>query len=143
MKVFLKDLCLRPSCYDCHSKSLHRNSDITLADFWGIKNICPELYDNKGTSLVFINSQKGKELFNEIVEDIEYKKVDIKEASKYNPSSYKSVDIPDRRKEYMENIFNKEFNKYSKKFTKVPFILKIKSVAIRCLYKLKKIIGGK
>ncbi|MFR2767102.1 MAG: Coenzyme F420 hydrogenase/dehydrogenase, beta subunit C-terminal domain [Thomasclavelia sp.] len=57
---YFKDLCLRPSCYDCHSKSLHRNSDITLADFWGIKEVCSEMYDNKGTSLVFINSDKGK-----------------------------------------------------------------------------------
>ena len=138
MKVFLKDLCLRHSCYDCHSKSLHRNSDITLADFWGIKNICPELYDNKGTSLVFVNSQKGKELFNEIVEDIEYKEVDIKEASKYNPSSYKSVDIPDRRKEYMENIFSKEFNKYSRKFTKLPFVLRTKIFIARCLNIIRK-----
>lgn len=138
MKVFLKDLCLRPSCYDCHSKSLHRNSDITLADFWGINNIYPELYDNKGTSLVFVNSQKGKELFNEIVEDIEYKEVDIKEASKYNPSSYKSVDIPDRRKEYMENIFSKEFNKYSRKFTKLPFVLRTKIFIARCLNIIRK-----
>lgn len=142
MKVFLKDLCLRPSCYDCHSKSLHRNSDITLADFWGIKNICPELYDNKGTSLVFINSKKGKELFENIKQDIEYKEVNIEDASKYNPSSYKSVSMPDKRNKYMENIFNNDFNKYSKKYTKTPLILKVKIIISICLHKVKKIIKG-
>ena len=98
MKVFLKDLCLRPSCYDCHSKSLHRNSDITLADFWGIKEICPEMYDNKGTSLVFINSDKGKKLFDEILKDINYQEVNINEATKYNPSSFKSVNIARKKR---------------------------------------------
>lgn len=142
MKVFLKDLCLRPSCYDCHSKSLHRNSDITLADFWGIKNICPELYDNKGTSLVFINSKKGKELFENIKQDIEYKEVNIEEASKYNPSSYKSVPVPDKRNKYMENIFDNDFNRYSKKYTKTPLILKVKIIISICLHKVKKIIKG-
>ena len=126
MKVFLKDLCLRPSCYDCHSKSLHRNSDITLADFWGIKEICPEMYDNKGTSLVFINSDKGKKLFDEILKDINYQEVNINEATKYNPSSFKSVNIPEKREEYMDNIFNNQFDKYSKKYTKLPLILRIK-----------------
>lgn len=142
MKVFLKDLCLRPSCYGCHSKSLHRNSDITLADFWGIKNICLELYDNKGTSLVFINSKKGKEIFENIKQDIEYKEVNIEEASKYNPSSYKSVPIPDKRNKYMENIFDNDFNRYSKKYTKTPLILKVKIIISICLHKVKKIIQG-
>src|SRR5690606_17661880 len=39
MKAFLKDICLRPSCYDCKFKTIHRESDLTLADFWGVQNI--------------------------------------------------------------------------------------------------------
>lgn len=131
MKVFLKDLCLRPSCYDCHSKSLHRNSDITLADFWGIKEVCPEMYDNKGTSLVFINSDKGKKLFDKISNDIKYQEVDINRASRYNPSSFKSVNIPEKREKYMANIFNNQFDKYSKKYTKLPLLLRIKILIAR------------
>ena len=126
MKVFLKDLCLRPSCYNCHSKSLHRNSDITLADFWGIKDVCPEMYDNKGTSLVFINSKKGKQLFNKIIKDIKYQEVNINEVSKYNPSSFKSANIPEKRENYMNNIFNNQFDKYSKKYTKLSIWLYLK-----------------
>ena len=133
MKVFLKDLCLRPSCYDCHSKSLHRNSDITLADFWGIKEICPEMYDNKGTSLVFINSNKGKKLFDKILKDIKYQVVDINKASKYNPSSFKSVSKPEKRDKYMNNIFNNKFDKYSKKYTKLPFVLWVKIFMARLI----------
>lgn len=126
MKVFLKDLCLRPSCYDCHSKSLHRNSDITLGDFWGIKEIYSEMYDeNKGTSLVFINSDKGKNIFNKILNEIKFKYVDIDKASLYNPSSFKSVIEPEKRTEYMSNIYKKNFNKYSKKFTYCYFYKKI------------------
>lgn len=135
MKVFLKDLCLRPSCYDCHSKSLHRNSDITLADFWGIREVCPEMYDNKGTSLVFINSDKGKKLFDKILKDIKYQEVDINNASRYNPSSFKSVNIPEKREEYMSNIFNNQFDKYSKKYTKLPFVLRIKIFVARFVKK--------
>ena len=58
MNAFLHDLSLRPSCYSCRFKTLIRQSDITLADFWGIEHVCPEMDDNKGTSLVLVNSEK-------------------------------------------------------------------------------------
>ena len=53
----------RPSCYDCKFKGLPRMSDITLADFWGMDKIDPAMDKNLGTSLVLINSKKGKAFF--------------------------------------------------------------------------------
>ena len=58
MKAFLHDLSLRPSCYYCKSKCGRSNSDITLADFWGIQKILPEMDDDKGTSLVLAYNDK-------------------------------------------------------------------------------------
>lgn len=124
MKVFLKDLCLRPSCYDCHSKSLHRNSDITLADFWGIKEVCPEMYDNKGTSLVFINSDKGKKLFDKISKDIKCQEVNINKVVKYNTAVYSSVKLPKKRSNFMSEIFDDSFDKVARKYTKFNKVLK-------------------
>ena len=42
MRAFVKNLSLRPSCYECQSKGIKRKSDITLGDFWGINKVCPE-----------------------------------------------------------------------------------------------------
>lgn len=61
MNVFLKNVILRPSCYSCQARSGKSKSDITLADFWGINSIAPEMDDDKGTSLVFINTEKGRD----------------------------------------------------------------------------------
>lgn len=60
MKAFLSDIILRPSCYECQSKAGRSGSDITLADFWGISSVAPEMNDDKGTSMVFINTGRGK-----------------------------------------------------------------------------------
>ena len=60
MNAFLSDIILRPSCYECRSKRGRSHSDITLADFWGISSVVPEMNDDKGTSMVFINTEKGK-----------------------------------------------------------------------------------
>ena len=122
MNGFLKDLYLRPSCYNCHSKSLNRNSDITLADFWGVENILPEMFDDKGTSLVFVNSDKGKELFESIRGNIRFEEVDINEAVKWNSSAYQSVSLNKKRDKFFEIIENKDFEQAIKCCTKESFV---------------------
>lgn len=86
MKAFLKNITLRESCTSCKFKKENRLSDITLADFWGINNIKPEMNDEKGTSLVIVNSKKGELLFNEIASELKFEQVDFYEAIKSNPS---------------------------------------------------------
>ena len=142
MQAFLHDLSLRPSCYDCKSKGTKRNSDITLADFWGIWNVLPEMFDDKGTSLIFVNSQKVKVLLDKIRDRIVIKEVDADEALKYNSPAYKSVLKPLNRDAFMETIKNdNDFEKTVKKYTRpnivvrtIKFVKKIvKGMLIRCL----------
>lgn len=74
MQGFLKDLYLRPSCYDCKFKTLNRASDITLADFWGVEKMLPEMETAKGVSLCWASSEKGKNILIEVLEQTVYKK---------------------------------------------------------------------
>lgn len=61
MKFFLHDLCLRPSCHTCPFKCGKSGSDIILADYWGIGRKHPQMDDDKGTSLIIINTGKGQQ----------------------------------------------------------------------------------
>lgn len=126
MKAFLRDLCLRPSCYNCRSKSLNRESDITLADFWGIERVIPDMFDNKGTSLVFVNSQKGQSVFDDISKYMEYKETDIDEAVKYNASAYQSCILPKKRDWFMENVNSENFDECVQKCIKRSLVTKVK-----------------
>jgi coenzyme F420-reducing hydrogenase beta subunit len=56
---FLRNLYLRPACHACPYACLPRVGDITLGDFWGIGVSRPELDDDRGTSLVLVNSEPG------------------------------------------------------------------------------------
>lgn len=60
IRAFLCNLTLRPSCYACPAKSGKSHSDITIADFWGINSVNPDMDDDKGTSLVLVNTDKGE-----------------------------------------------------------------------------------
>ncbi|MDE6340060.1 MAG: Coenzyme F420 hydrogenase/dehydrogenase, beta subunit C-terminal domain, partial [Muribaculaceae bacterium] len=66
MQGFLKDLYLRPSCYECPTKSGKSGSDITLGDYWGIQRYYPSLYDARGVSLVLTNTGRGEDLLNKV-----------------------------------------------------------------------------
>lgn len=109
MQIFLRDYALRPSCYECVAKN-RKDSDLTIADFWGIEKVAPELNDGNGTSLVLIRTQKGKEIFERIVSSLKLKKVPYEMGIKGNPAEYKSAHRPQER-----NTFYKDFSKLSYK----------------------------
>ncbi len=111
LRGFLANLFLRPSCYQCSFKGLDRNSDITLADFWGIDNIFPNMNDDKGISIVMINSEKGGELFDKIKDKIIFQETEINPAlTEYNSAATKSVKSPLVRKEFMDRISQMDIN---------------------------------
>ena len=65
--LFYKHIMFRKSCAKCHYANLKRPSDITLADFWGWEKTDPNLNsDDKGISLVLLNTEKGKEIFDKV-----------------------------------------------------------------------------
>lgn len=124
MRTFLSDLCLRPSCYDCRFKKKVRSSDFTLADFWGIDNVLPEMNDNKGTSLFLVNSDKGRKVFADISERLVFKQVDTDSAIQYNPSILTSVKKPAKRSAFMSEV-EKSFEKAVKLYLpNIPFYRK-------------------
>ena len=66
IRAFLSELCNRNSCHNCQARNLRSGSDITIGDFWKVKEYLPLLDDDKGTSLVLINSNKGRLLYDSI-----------------------------------------------------------------------------
>lgn len=57
LQAFSLNLSIRPSCYICPSKNLKSESDITLADCWGIEKIAED--DNAGFSTILLNTDKA------------------------------------------------------------------------------------
>lgn len=101
---------LRPSCYDCKFKTLKRESDITLADFWGIEKIIPDMNIDKGVSLCWPSSKKGKRALADVLKQTDYYEVKLKEAIRHNSSAIKSVVVHKNRDKFFEGISNSEAN---------------------------------
>lgn len=101
MQCFLKDLCLRPSCYSCPTKCGKSHSDITLADFWGIKKYYPELYYQKCISLILSNVSEDKVQINPL---IIYTKISYEHALIGNPAIESSATKPKTYEEFWDSF---------------------------------------
>lgn len=115
LNAFSMGLISRPSCYSCQFTTTERCSDITIADFWGVDKIAPEMNDGKGTSLILVNSKKGKKIFDEIKEEMIYKEIKKEDALKYNHN--KPIECHKNREKIFEVIDDEKFIKYLKKYT--------------------------
>ena len=106
MGLFNQNSVLRNSCYNCKYKGENNNSDIVLGDFWGIKNVESDMFDESGVSMVITKTEKGERLLNKIIES---KKVTIKETNlenieKCNPAYDLSPSKPIRRYTIVDDL---------------------------------------
>lgn len=104
MKMFLRNICLRPSCYDCKFKKINRAADITLGDCWGIESYMPDMDDDKGTSVVLIHSERGQRLFDIVKNQIVYHKAEVDKALPPSADSRKSVAMHPKRDKFFKRF---------------------------------------
>lgn len=115
-KAFVKSMCLRRSCYQCDYSSSHRLGDITLGDFWRIWDYSRSLDDRKGTSVVLINSIKGKKLFQAIhLQKVE--EVPFEYALKGNHTLSEPTKMYPKRDEFMNYVENHTLRQGVRKYT--------------------------
>jgi len=95
-RLFNAGYSLRNSCHNCSFASIKRVGDITLGDFWGYrpkKAKMNNFYD--GVSLVVVNSNRGKSLFDKALTNLLFCEYSQSEAISGNltfKESFKELD---------------------------------------------------
>jgi len=69
--TYFKGLCSRPSCYECHFRTLNRLSDFTIFDCWNAPAVS-SIFSRKGATNVFLHTQKAADVFEVIKQDFVY-----------------------------------------------------------------------
>lgn len=100
-KSFLSNIYLRNCCYACKYAGKKRVGDITIGDFWGIKNAREEDL-KKGISLAFVNTAKGKALFDEASIHKEIR--EVSEAVPFNQTIKKPFASSGDRDRFFEDL---------------------------------------
>lgn len=138
LRAFTRNLTLRPSCYACAFKGVHRSADFTLADFWGVNKVLPEMYDNKGTSLVFIHSPKGLAVFEALKDQLQLCPADPDAAVLHNSAMHCSAPRPANRDAFWETLQTADFEKTVARFCPLPPLHK--RLLKKCKAVVKKIL---
>lgn len=125
MQLFINNFSLRPSCYNCQFKKTPSVSDLTIADFWGVEYYLDDFDDDKGTSAVIINSEKGDKCFSSIRDNILTKETDVSVIIETNYCYIHSVNIPRSRKYLFKQMRKKDFNVAYKKFKRLRKLIDI------------------
>ena len=156
---FLKDIFLRPSCHHCTYANTNRISDITIADFWGyIPRKKEEQNDDKGISLIIINTKRGKAYLDKCSTSLSLYKRSIDEAISGNKCLSQSYPKPDNRNQFWKDYNSMNFDQIVEKYfyydKKILFSQKIRSkyrhdaansilFPFKVYCKLKNIVKGK
>lgn len=133
--LFNKSLILRQSCHNCVFTNFERPSDITLADFWGIQRVKPEFDDNKGISLIILNTRKGELIFEKIKDCLYFRKSNVSEC--VQPNLREPTKSSGKRNMFWKDYKNRGFKYVAKKYTGFGIISNIKHIIILLLTKTR------
>lgn len=142
LKSFLKGKLCRYCCYECKYSNDSRIGDITVGDYWGIQHEHPDFFDEKGVSVVLINTDKGQEIFENIKNEIIYIESSIDKAKKKNHNLNRPTDLYYDRDNVYKGL-EKKYNKYVKDNLKCKILIidRIKQVIPQKIKdKIKKIL---
>ncbi|MCL2630168.1 MAG: Coenzyme F420 hydrogenase/dehydrogenase, beta subunit C-terminal domain [Firmicutes bacterium] len=85
LMAFLCNIMLMPSCYKCNYAKPERESDLTIADFWGLEHYTSDFETKKGVSLVLVNTEKGQSVFDAL-SNVKIAEMSLDKAVKHNLS---------------------------------------------------------
>lgn len=138
--LFQQNIMLRPSCGNCHYTNFTRPSDLTIADYWGWEKISSNFnIDNKGCSLLFINTEKGRILFKFIKDNLNIilsNKKDCIQPNLTQPSS-----LNKKSSEFISNYKKYGFIKILKLYSILSLNYKLNYYNTKIIMKIKSILN--
>lgn len=133
---FQRNLFLRPNCFNCQANGEERFSDITVADFWGLGRLKPfEDYKQRalGISMLALNNEKARNLFNGFSTRLVYEERSYREASLSNAQYYRSVKPSPLREQFRSEYPDGSWDYLSGKYMRM-------TAKEKAQYYLKKLI---
>lgn len=118
---FMQSFTFRLSCYKCPYAKPHRTGDMTLADFWGAKQLFPDLTSDYGVSMILVNTSKGVETIERLKSKIELRDSNLSDAIINNGNLANPTRKPPLRDNIYQIIENKGYKYASQKYFRPRF----------------------
>lgn len=136
LKAFFREIVSRKSCSQCFFKSLNRVSDFTIYDCWSVGKFKRNMDDNKGTTTVMIQSEKGNLIWKDVVNNFSSTKISTEcsimlDGEMIVASKRASL----QRDPFFKEMDSCEFIPFCNKYIQITIKDRIKSILKPFLYK--------
>ncbi len=108
--LFFRHYNVRPSCYECEFREVPRVSDFTIGDFTDIGTINKSMDDDKGTTKLWVHSEKGKELLSKIEKFATVYYIETNSANTIGGPK-KQIKRPENREDFFNDVANLSYEK--------------------------------
>lgn len=138
--TFYQHIMFRRSCGECYFTNLQRPSDLTIADFWGWEKVDPSFnLDDKGVSLILVNTLKGRELFQVVKHQMNYIKTNTSKC--LQPNLQNPSEIHPLRDSFERDYQKNGFVYVAKKYGDFGWRYKMRRLKQKCRTAIRVLIG--
>ena len=136
LRLYFENICSRPSCYNCHFKTINRISDFTIFDCWDAPSVSSAM-STKGATNVFVHSDRGLDIFDQLKTDFIWAKSDISTIIKRDGVMIKHFVNPNpRRDEFFGDLHQLSVPDIEKKYLDCSFKRRFLSIIKPLMYKI-------
>lgn len=137
MCLYFSNICLRPSCHNCRFKDIPRMSDLTVGDAWGVEEHMPDMADDRGTSVVLVNTEKGQGLWNEIIPRMTVRQGEVDTLLPADAEARRSVRMHPNRKRFFTAVSQGANMAHLRRLAQKSWLRRLLSTGKRCIKRLK------
>ena len=125
-KMFGMRNCFRKECYSCQYNTIERISDFTTGNFWGIEGLTDEFNAKDGVSMLLLNTNAARVLFEKVAERFQALDMTLEHAVQANDALIHTCQYPRDRDEIYRCFYRRGFEEmYEKYYLDTP-IKKVK-----------------
>ena len=135
LRSFVSNTATRPSCYHCPCKSVERVSDFTVWDCYNVYQYDRSWDDNKGTSHVIVQSEKGARIWPELSKSLRTKEVDLQFAVASEPAMTECASASDDRDAFFSALANSTNGELFDRYFQDSARVKVERIARKILSK--------
>lgn len=125
--LFQEKYIQRNSCYQCQYRGIHRYSDFTMGDYWGIEQVFKDMDCPAGVSFIITNTEKGDTFLHELPLYCEMRNSCVENIARKNiircDDSVKMILPPNNRDKFFTSL-----NKYGWHYAALKYTMTFKRV---------------
>lgn len=136
LRSFFSGICVRPSCHQCKFKKRYRVSDFTIWDCFSPEIFDKDMDDDKGTTRMIIQSEKGQKILDLLKDEVVSFPIDVDKAIDGVKEMFYPVKVSSKREQFIADMQEMDGKDLLNKYFPETFRIKVERFVRHTSYQL-------